>query len=146
MDVYRAGASWSTTGATWSNASSSTYSGAVLLSSTQVGNKGWYEFDITGAYNYWLTPGMTNNGLLFKMRVESSTENYWRQFASATYSDSSKLPYLTVVYNEPASLEINPNPIQLYTGETYTPSTIRRRQAPPWAWLIGPAAIRAWQE
>ena len=92
------------------------YSRAVLLSSTQVGNKGWYEFDITGAYNYWLTPGMTNNGLLFKMRVESSTENYWRQFASATYSDSSKLPYLTVVYNEPVSIEINPYSMRLYMG------------------------------
>ena len=122
VDVYRAGASWSTTGATWSNASSSTYSGAVLLSSTQVGNKGWYEFDITGAYNYWLTPGMTNNGLLFKMRVESSTENYWRQFASATYSDSSKLPYLTVVYNEPVSIEINPYSMRLYMGESYRPA------------------------
>ena len=95
-----------------------------MLSSTRVGNKGWYEFDITEAYNYWLRPGMSNYGLLFKMRVESASENYWRQFASAAYSDSSKLPYITVVYDEPASLSINPSSIQLYTGEQFSPSAV----------------------
>ena len=93
-----------------------------MLSSTRVGNKGWYEFDITEAYNYWLRPGMSNYGLLFKMRVESASENYWRQFASATYSDSSKLPYITVVYDEPVSIDINPESIRLYVNETFQPA------------------------
>ena len=53
------------------------------------------------------------------MCVESATENYWRQFASATYSDSSKLPYVKVIYDEPVSIEINPEAMRLYVGETY---------------------------
>ena len=122
MDVYRTGANWTASSATWNSSSSSTYSGAVLLSSTRVGNKGWYEFDITEAYNYWLRPGMSNYGLLFKMRVESASENYWRQFASAAYSDSSKLPYITVVYDEPVSIDINPESIRLYVNETFQPA------------------------
>lgn len=134
VDVYMinpTGTAWEAAAATWNNASSSTFSNATLVSSTQVGNKGWYEFDMTQAYIRWFQQ-LRHNGMLLKMRVESSTENYWRQFASATYSDSSKLPYLTVVYNEPASLEINPNPIQLYTGETYTPSTILSPSGAPY--------------
>ena len=122
VDVYRVKNSWSNTGATWSNASSSTFSGATLVSSTRVGNKGWYEFDITSAYDYWCTVGVYNYGLLFKMRVESASENYWRQFASATYSDSSKLPYVKVIYDEPVSIEINPEAMRLYVGETYRPT------------------------
>ena len=122
VDVYRVKNSWSNTGATWSNASSSTLSGATLVSSTRVGNKGWYEFDITSAYDYWCTVGVYNYGLLFKMRVESASENYWRQFASATYSDSSKLPYVKVIYDEPVSIEINPEAMRLYVGETYRPT------------------------
>ena len=58
------------------------------------------------------------------MRVESATENYWRQFASATYSDSSKLPYIKVVYNEPESISVNPNQISLNVGETFTPEIV----------------------
>ena len=56
------------------------------------------------------------------MCVESATENYWRQFASATYSDSSKLPYVKVIYDEPVSIEINPEAMRLYVGETYRPT------------------------
>ena len=56
------------------------------------------------------------------MCVESATENYWRQFASATYSDSSKLPYVKVIYDEPVSIEINPEAVRLYVGETYRPT------------------------
>ena len=119
VDVYRVKNSWSNTGATWSNASSSTFSGATLVSSTRVGNKGWYEFDITSAYDYWCTVGVYNYGLLFKMRVESASENYWRQFASATYSDSSKLPYVKVIYDEPATMSINPSSLKLYPSEGY---------------------------
>ena len=130
VDVYRIqpgaggiGTTWEAATATWNNASSSTLSGATLVSSTRVGNKGWYEFDVTDAYVKWWQM-LRHNGLLFKMRVESATENYWRQFASATYSDSSKLPYLQVVYDEPESLSINPNPIQLYSGEKYSPTAV----------------------
>ena len=119
VDVYCVKNSWSNTGATWSNASSSTLSGATLVSSTRVGNKGWYEFDITSAYDYWCTVGVYNYGLLFKMRVESASENYWRQFASATYSDSSKLPYVKVIYDEPATMSINPSSLKLYPSEGY---------------------------
>ena len=117
------GSTWETSTATWNNAASSTLSGATLVSSTRVGNKGWYEFDVTDAYVKWWQL-LRHNGLLFKMRVESASENYWRQFASATYSDSSKLPYLTVVYDEPESLSINPSSIQLYTGEQFSPSAV----------------------
>ena len=56
------------------------------------------------------------------MCVESATENYWRQFASATYSDSSKLPYVKVIYDEPVSIEINTETMQLHVGETYRPT------------------------
>ena len=56
------------------------------------------------------------------MRVESASENYWRQFASATYSDSSKLPYVKVIYDEPVSIEINTETMRLYVGETYRPT------------------------
>ena len=79
--------------------------------------------------------------MLLKMRVESSTENYWRQFASATYSGfQQQAAHLTVVYNEPASLEINPT-IQLYTGETYTPSTILSPSGAPYGIMYWSKAI-----
>ena len=126
VDTYMinpTGAAWDTSTATWNNASSSTLSGATLVSSTRVGNKGWYEFDITAAYIRWWQQ-LRYNGLLFKMRVESASENYWRQFASATYSDSSKLPYIKVVYNEPESISVNPNQISLNVGETFTPEIV----------------------
>ena len=117
------GSTWEAATATWNNAASSTLSNATLVSSTRVGNKGWYEFDVTDAYEKWWLQ-LKYNGLLFKMRVESASENYWRQFASATYSDSSKLPYLEVVYDEPATMSINPSSLKLYPSEGYTLSSI----------------------
>ena len=78
------------------------------------------------------------------MRVESASENYWRQFASAIYSDSSKLPYVKVIYDEPVSIEINTETMRLYVGETYRPTISAEPAGLCWGRPTVQAAIQTW--
>lgn len=110
-------ADWTDTGATWNNAAASTLNSAVLNGSTKVGSAGWYNFNVTNAYKAWWQT-FTSRGLLFKMRIESATENYYRHFASANYTaDSKKLPYLAVQYGAEGML-ISPTSADMTVGQT----------------------------
>ena len=110
-------AEWMDTGATWNNAAASTLNTSLLNGSTKVGSAGWYNFDVTNAYKAWWS-ALKSRGLLFKMRVESATENYYRHFASANYTaDSKKLPYLAVQYGA-QGIVISPTSANLAVGET----------------------------
>ena len=110
-------AEWMDTGATWNNAAASTLNTSLLNGSTKVGSAGWYNFDVTSAYKAWWS-ALKSRGLLFKMRVESATENYYRHFASANYTaDSKKLPYLAVQYGA-QGIVISPTSANLAVGET----------------------------
>ena len=110
-------AEWMDTGATWNNAAASTLNTSLLNGSTKVGSAGWYNFDVTSAYKAWWS-ALKSRGLLFKMRIESATENYYRHFASANYTaDSKKLPYLAVQYGA-QGIVISPTSANLAVGET----------------------------
>ena len=107
VDVYRVKNSWSNTGATWSNASSSTLSGATLVSSTRVGNKGWYEFDITDLGREWLKYETRNYGT----ETGKSAEYGYSFFSSgpgviilASADSSSNSAYVSFNYTEDTSL------------------------------------------
>ena len=115
-------AEWMDTGATWNNAAASTLNTSLLNGSTKVGSAGWYNFDVTNAYKAWWS-ALKSRGLLFKMRVESATENYYRHFASANYTaDSKKLPYLAVQYGAEGML-ISPTSADMTVGQTKQIST-----------------------
>ena len=92
-------------GATWN-----TYDGAVpwasvgsrfdsrVLSRTPFsGNSGWQQFEVTDAVAAWMTPGLTNAGLLLRSSPTAPAMSS-RYVSSDSLSDPSKRPKLTINY------------------------------------------------
>ncbi len=111
--------SWSVnTNATWNNQYSNTSSQAHLNGSAVVNGSGWFSFDITDAYRTWWQL-FQHRGLMLRMRNEGSSPNYYREFASANNSDSTKLPYLTVHYGaETSGIQFSTSEYYMEIGQT----------------------------
>lgn len=116
---------WSVnTNATWNNQYNNTSSQAHLNGSAVVNGSGWFSFDITDAYTTWWQL-FQSRGLMFRMRDEGSSPNYYREFASANHSDSTKLPHLAVNYGtETVILQVAPEECYLEVGQTQNLSVL----------------------
>lgn len=107
--------SWNPSAVTWQNSADMLMNAADKISTLTVKGAGRYNFDITSAYQAWQT-GTANNGIMLRMTTEVSGK--YRQFASANVSDSSKLAYVTVTYQDVAlGITISPEEAYMTVGE-----------------------------
>jgi RHS repeat-associated protein len=90
---------WTTSGGTF-NAE-----GAEILASERKELEGWWNFSkgLAPIVQGWVSGAMSNQGLLVKLRNEEgcappSCTDSWAAFSSSAATDSTKRPYLSVVY------------------------------------------------
>ena len=117
VDAYmiNSSVSWNPSAVTWQNSADMLMNAATKISTLTVKGAGRYNFDITSAYQAWQT-GTANNGIMLRMTTEVSGK--YRQFASANVSDSSKLAYVTVTYQDVAlGITISPESAYMTVGE-----------------------------
>ena len=117
VDAYmiNSSVSWNPSAVTWQNSADMLMNAAAKISTLTVKGAGRYNFDITSAYQAWQT-GTANNGIMLRMTTEVSGK--YRQFASANVSDSSKLAYVTVTYQDVAlGITISPESAYMTVGE-----------------------------
>ena len=117
VDAYmiNSSVSWNPSAVTWQNSADMLMNAAAKISTLTVKGAGRYNFDITSAYQAWQT-GTANNGIMLRMTTEVSGK--YRQFASANVSDSSKLAYVTVTYQDVAlGITISPESAYMVVGE-----------------------------
>ena len=117
VDAYMINSSdsWNPSAVTWQNSADMLMNAADKISTLTVKGAGRYNFDITSAYQAWQT-GTANNGIMLRMTTEVSGK--YRQFASANVSDSSKLTYVTVTYQDVAlGITISPESAYMTVGE-----------------------------
>ena len=117
VDAYmiNSSVSWNPSAVTWQNSADMLMNAATKISTLTVKGAGRYNFDITSAYQAWQT-GTANNGIMLRMTTEVSGK--YRQFASANVSDSSKLAYVTVTYQDVAlGITISPEEAYMVVGE-----------------------------
>ena len=117
VDAYmiNSSVSWNPSAVTWHNSADMLMNAAAKISTLTVKGAGRYNFDITSAYQAWQT-GTANNGIMLRMTTEVSGK--YRQFASANVSDSSKLAYVTVTYQDVAlGITISPEEAYMTVGE-----------------------------
>ena len=117
VDAYmiNSSVSWNPSAVTWQNSADMLMNAADKISTLTVKGAGRYNFDITSAYQAWQT-GTANNGIMLRMTTEVSGK--YRQFASANVSDSSKLAYVTVTYQDVAlGITISPESAYMVVGE-----------------------------
>ena len=117
VDAYmiNSSVSWNPSAVTWQNSADMLMNAADKISTLTVKGAGRYNFDITSAYQAWQT-GTANNGIMLRMTTEVSGK--YRQFASANVSDSSKLAYVTVTYQDVAlGITISPEEAYMTVGE-----------------------------
>lgn len=117
VDAYmiNSSVSWNPSAVTWQNSADMLMNAADKISTLTVKGAGRYNFDITSAYQAWQT-GTANNGIMLRMTTEVSGK--YRQFASANVSDSSKLAYVTVTYQDVAlGITISPEEAYMVVGE-----------------------------
>ena len=117
VDAYmiNSSVSWNPSAVTWQNSADMLMNAAAKISTLTVKGAGRYNFDITSAYQAWQT-GTANNGIMLRMTTEVSGK--YRQFASANVSDSSKLAYVTVTYQDVAlGITISPEEAYMTVGE-----------------------------
>ena len=117
VDAYmiNSSVSWNASAVTWPNSADMLMNAAAKISTLTVKGAGRYNFDITSAYQAWQT-GTANNGIMLRMTTEVSGK--YRQFASANVSDSSKLAYVTVTYQDVAlGITISPESAYMTVGE-----------------------------
>ena len=117
VDAYmiNSSVSWNPSAVTWQNSADMLMNAADKISTLTVKGAGRYNFDITSAYQAWQT-GTANNGIMLRMTTEVSGK--YRQFASANVSDSSKLAYVTVTYQDVAlGITISPESAYMTVGE-----------------------------
>ena len=117
VDAYmiNSSVSWNPSAVTWQNSADMLMNAAAKISTLTVKGAGRYNFDITSAYQAWQT-GTANNGIMLRMTTEVSGK--YRQFASANVSDSSKLAYVTVTYQDVAlGITISPEEAYMVVGE-----------------------------
>ena len=117
VDAYmiNSSVSWNPSAVTWQNSADMLMNAATKISTLTVKGAGRYNFDITSAYQAWQT-GTANNGIMLRMTTEVSGK--YRQFASANVSDSSKLAYVTVTYQDVAlGITISPEEAYMTVGE-----------------------------
>lgn len=117
VDAYmiNSSVSWNPSAVTWQNSADMLMNAAAKISTLTVKGAGRYNFDITSAYQAWQT-GTANNGIMLRMTTEVSGK--YRQFASANVSDSSKLAYVTVKYQDVAlGITISPESAYMVVGE-----------------------------
>jgi RHS repeat-associated protein len=90
---------WTTSGGTFNT------EGAEILTSERKEMEGWWNFSkgLAPIVQGWVSGTMSNQGLLVKLKNEEgcvppACTNSWAAFNSSAATDSSKRPYLSVVY------------------------------------------------
>ena len=98
---FASGATWNTyDGANpWASAGSR-FDSRVLSRTPFSGNSGWQQFEVTDAAAGWMTPGLTNAGLLLRSSPTAPAMSS-RFVSSDSTSDPSKRPKLIINYYLP---------------------------------------------
>jgi RHS repeat-associated protein len=114
VELRRVTQSWDS-GVTWTKANATTNwttsggtfnaEGAEILTSERKELEGWWNFSkgLAPIVQGWISGTMSNQGLLIKLKNEEgcappACTNSWVNFNSSAATDSSKRPYLSVVY------------------------------------------------
>jgi len=101
LNLHNVNASWTETGATWSNMNSK-YDGAVLSSRTGGTAMGWKSWTgLSGLVQDWIDGDIPNYGVMVKTSVETGTTAYAYQFASSEHGTAANRPILRVNYTPP---------------------------------------------
>ncbi|HNT18402.1 MAG TPA: C25 family cysteine peptidase [Acidobacteriota bacterium] len=101
LNLHNVNASWTETGATWSNMNSK-YDGTVLSSRTGGTAMGWKSWTgLSGLVQDWIDGDIPNYGVMVKTSVETGTTAYAYQFASSEHGTAANRPILRVNYTPP---------------------------------------------
>jgi hypothetical protein len=94
---------WTTSGGTFNT------EGAEILTSERKGLEGWWNFSkgLAPIVQGWVAGTMSNQGLVIKLKNEEgcippACTDSWANFNSSAATDSSKRPYLSVIYSQAA--------------------------------------------
>ncbi|MBH8609076.1 DNRLRE domain-containing protein [Thermoactinomyces sp. CICC 10521] len=100
VDLYSVASDWTSTGIKWTQVPAT----GTLITSTNVSDVGFYDFDITSLVKQWYGGTTSNYGVMLRLNKESDNRKSFRSSDYATYP--SQKPMLTVTYTiDPIGVE-----------------------------------------